>query len=234
MQFGSPYSVHGRDRLNKREMLAQLGTAPEKSRMAARNTLDYTLPDGERRIRLHGTDVVTLHSHGGFTLDTGGWNTMTTRDRMNGWIPTGYMVFTHKGQIHLCTRDGTWPFLQSIYVGPRGAVYPDQGPDDNKRLRRLIDRYCREFKKRGLPTAEESKGDPWVVPGLTSESVMMDWLESCYIHRTMYALALRNAGLTDQGVAFFIYDVDRKGGNLDGTDMRRIRRYIRACVGLAV
>lgn len=230
------FAVHQRDRMNKRQMLATLDAQPEKSRMAARNTLDYTMPDGERRIRLHGTDVVTFHADGGFTLDTGGWNTMTTRDRMNGWLPAGYTVYTRQGQIHLRTPDGDhWPFRQTVRVGPRGAVYPDQGPEQNKRLRRLIDRYCREFRKRGLPTAEESKGDPWVLSDtIVSESVMMDWLESCYIHRTMYALALRNAGLTDQGVAFFMYDVDRKGGRLDDRDMRRIRRYIRACVGLAV
>lgn len=232
MSFGA-FAVHGRDRMNKRDMLASLPARPEKARMAARNTLDYTMADGERRIRLHGTDVVTLYPDGGFMLDTGGWNTMTTRDRMNGWLPAGYTVYTRQGQIHLSTPDGDWPFLQSIRVGPRGAVYPDQGPEANKRLHRLIDRYCREYRKRGLPTAEESGGDPWVI-GVVGEHVMMDWLESCYIHRTMYALALRNSGLTETGVYYFMREVDRRGGRLDGTDMRRIRRYIRACVGLAV
>lgn len=38
-------------------------------------------------VRLHYTDVVTIHADGTFTLRTGGWETVTTKDRINGYGP---------------------------------------------------------------------------------------------------------------------------------------------------
>jgi hypothetical protein len=38
-------------------------------------------------VRLYSTDVITIHRDGTFTLRTGGWNTVTTKDRMNSYGP---------------------------------------------------------------------------------------------------------------------------------------------------
>lgn len=40
-------------------------------------------------LRLHQTDVVTFHPDGSITLNTGGWYTVTTKDRMNNALPKG-------------------------------------------------------------------------------------------------------------------------------------------------
>jgi hypothetical protein len=41
----------------------------------------------EYAVRLHDTDVVTLHPDGSYTLDSGGWRTVTTKDRINRYAP---------------------------------------------------------------------------------------------------------------------------------------------------
>ena len=41
---------------------------------------------------LHGTDVITLHPDGSFTLDSGGWQTATTKNRMNRYMPVGCVL----------------------------------------------------------------------------------------------------------------------------------------------
>ena len=89
------------------------------------------------------------------------------------------------------------------------------------------------FKARGLPTAQESLGDPWIFSeGKTDSAVMLDWIKSKYVHRRLMALAFQWTGLTDRGVALYLSDIDRRGGKLNATDMRRLRRYVRLCVGL--
>ena len=49
---------------------------------AGHNRIVYDMPDGSRRYRLHMTDVVTREADGSYTLDDGGYRTITTRRAM--------------------------------------------------------------------------------------------------------------------------------------------------------
>jgi hypothetical protein len=44
---------------------------------------DIEDPDDEIAVRLHNTDVVTFRRDGAITLNTGGWFTVTTKERIN-------------------------------------------------------------------------------------------------------------------------------------------------------
>lgn len=219
-------------RQSKRSMLASLHETPVQARLAARNTLDYTLSDGTRKIMLHHTNILTFHPQGGFTIDTGGWGTVTTRARLNEFLPGHWRVSTQKGV--MCLNDT--PFRQTVtYTGAtHETVVSDIAPNDGVMITKQIDAYMKEWRKRGLPTVEESGGDPWVFGSLkVSENVMIDWVQSKYVHRLLYGLALKYAGVQDQGNALYHHMTDRCGGKLDRLDYSRIRRYIRACLGLA-
>lgn len=48
-------------------------------------------------VRLHATNIVTYHPDGTIVLNTGGWNTVTTRDRMHQLTPRGVSVSGSKG-----------------------------------------------------------------------------------------------------------------------------------------
>lgn len=52
-------------------------------KLGTRHTTVTRKPNGELRVTYHSTDVVTVHSLGAITLDTGGWRTVTTKTRMN-------------------------------------------------------------------------------------------------------------------------------------------------------
>lgn len=52
-------------------------------------------------VRLHATHVVTFDQDGTITLNTGGWFTTTTKDRINAVLPQRYRVSSHKGTWHL-------------------------------------------------------------------------------------------------------------------------------------
>lgn len=48
-------------------------------------------------IRLHATDILTFYQSGRIQVDTGGWNTLTTRDRINRYLPKPWHVYSEHG-----------------------------------------------------------------------------------------------------------------------------------------
>lgn len=66
------------------------------SRKLANNTYAERRDGGALAVRLHATDVVTLRPDGTVTLDTGGWFTPTTKDRMHTYAPSA-RVFSERG-----------------------------------------------------------------------------------------------------------------------------------------
>lgn len=75
-----------------READAQLQGRCRESRKLQNNTYLQRHPGGDIAVRLHRTDVLTFSPGGEFTLDTGGWNTVTTKDRMNTYLPRDWRV----------------------------------------------------------------------------------------------------------------------------------------------
>jgi hypothetical protein len=74
-------------------------TAAEKlgsrdSRKVGNNTYLERLDDETIGLRLHSTYVVKFHANGHVTLDSGGWQTVTTKERMN-WVD-GIRVYSDK------------------------------------------------------------------------------------------------------------------------------------------
>lgn len=227
--------VHARPARSKRAMLADLDQPVATSRLAGRNTLDYTSPRGTRKIRLHDTDIMTFYTDGRIELYTGGFNTHTTRNRMNEFLPAGMAVFTERGVIHARTEQMTLKFRDTATIFPDGRIESDITDAKVDADRKLIDAYMKEWRKKGLPPAEKSGGDPWVFPdpetGKINEHIMRDWLQTKYVFRSLFAMAMKYAGMQDHGVAIRLHMTDRSGGKLDKMELSRIRRFIRACLG---
>lgn len=92
----------------------------------ANNTLRYRLADGRTFVRLHLTDIIETAPTGAITVDTGGHNTPTTRDRLNRFLPSGLRVQTSRGVAYL---NGT-PFRRTITITPARGTDTDIEPDD--------------------------------------------------------------------------------------------------------
>lgn len=199
------------------------------SRKIAHNTIEAHYADGSRVIMLHRTPILTWRKDGTIIVYTGGYNTVTTRERLNRFLPDGFDVYTQSGNIHL---NGV-PFKERATIAPDGTIELDVKPAELMTDRKLIDRFMLHVRKNGLPSIEESSGDPWCFfsPDV-GETVMHDWLESLYFTRRMYTLAMEFAGMTPYGISFFMHDAD-KNGKLSKFELGRIRRYIRSQLGLA-
>lgn len=133
-----------------------------KSRKLANNT--YLLRgDGVFTIRLHATDIVTIHKNGTYTLNSGGWITLTTKSRLNEHAP-----------VSISQRGGVWYmadgslFYDGMTVGADGLdITGSKDPADYeqklKALKKQARKYAKDFVaalqagKIGMPSA----GDCW-------------------------------------------------------------------------
>lgn len=84
-------------------------------RKVGNNTYAEILSDGSVGIKLHGTYVVKIHPHNTYTLQTGGWQTSTTKDRINQYSPV--RVYQRKYEWFVRINGRELPFMEGMVVG---------------------------------------------------------------------------------------------------------------------
>ena len=94
----------------------ELARGPNGPRKIGNNTYLYPV-DGGIGVRLHGTDVVVIHPDNTYTLNSGGWQTVTTKARINEFSPA-----------RVCQRNGVWyvdgfPFVDGMKVDAKGNLF---------------------------------------------------------------------------------------------------------------
>ena len=88
-------------------------------------------------VRLHKTNVVTFHSDGSIVLDSGGWKTVTTKDRINCALPPGWSVYSTRGVWYL-SQSGAKGGTMSLSC--HGGAPPENFPNHVVRMRWFYDR----------------------------------------------------------------------------------------------
>lgn len=74
----------------------------------AAHRFDYGPATGSIGVRLHATDVVVAHPDGSVTLNSGGYRTVTTKDRINRFLPKGYDEGGWRWTVSVFQRDYVW------------------------------------------------------------------------------------------------------------------------------
>jgi len=136
-------------------------------RKLANNT--YLEPrDGDAfAVKLHSTDVLTFRCDGSVVLNSGGWRTVTTKARMNDYLPSGWYVWQERGQWFL--RHGgwqggkDWPFADGITIHSDGTV-TGEGEAVDSALPRKIAAYAKAYVKAFTAgkIPKPSGGDCWM------------------------------------------------------------------------
>lgn len=88
------------DKLDAETLRSRAGAAVD-SRKVANNTYAHRIDADNIGIRLHATDVLTFSRDGAITLNTGGWYTVTTKERLNRFLPAPLAVYSAAGTWHL-------------------------------------------------------------------------------------------------------------------------------------
>lgn len=236
------------------------GQIEGRPRKIANNTFTYhRLSDGAEITRLHRTDIVSRHRDGRLELNTDGWKTVTTKDRINSAINRlGYAIQSIRGDWYVARlsdrkqivfRDGMT--LPAAFNDPSYTAVDEERRILVKSIKKFIG-LIDGFDKLPLP----DNGDCWFclmfdkveandqpkdsgmgharengmqAPG-GDLSHLQSHLDEGYINGSLLVNAMRWAGYRDQGIAFYLHDTL-------GRDRRCIksalRRYLRHRFGMA-
>lgn len=97
-----------------------------ESRKLANNTYLERRDGDAIAVRLHSTDIITLHAPANgtelVTLDSGGWLTMTTKGRMHDYAP-GVGIESDRGVWQVVIRDEDVYYLGTVYPFADGFTY---------------------------------------------------------------------------------------------------------------
>lgn len=113
-----------------------------KRRKLENNTYLYQLDDDTFGIMLHATYVVKIHRNGTFTLNSGGWQTPTTKDRINNYSPV--RMWQHLGIWYI---DKDEVFEDGCIVNSEGKRV-DAGTKDAatvEKIKRKLDRMVKKY-----------------------------------------------------------------------------------------
>ena len=90
------------------------GKRNAKRRKVGNNTYAEILHDNSVGIMLHSTYVVKIHPDNTYTLQTGGWQTVTTKDRINQYSPV--RVYQRNYEWFVKLNDKEYPFMEGMVV----------------------------------------------------------------------------------------------------------------------
>lgn len=129
----------------------------------APNTLEYIRPDGVRVIKLHRTDIIEFHPEF-ILLNTGGWQTITTKDRMNKFIGHNIRIYQQNSIWTVYTAQEQVIFFDGLKIDYDGhAINAEQAPDKGKiiALKKSVQKYAGNFVKAlaagkiGMPSSSD-------------------------------------------------------------------------------
>ena len=219
------------------------------SKIVANNTFEYNTEDGRLYYRLHMTDIMVFRPDGSIVLDTGGWKTSTTKERMNRFLPKGISVWQSKGRwflgrSHHYTKGGyveEWvvPYFDGVVIPSdysRPVIKLERALDArNTKILKQIGDYCVEVKKLiadgKLPLP--SGGDCWICLAESGQDLrdsggdptrnnshILEHLREKYVHGWLIYNAIKWAG----------YDPKYTYGGWN--TVRCVRRYLKFRTGL--
>ncbi len=183
-------------------------------------------------IRLHATDIITYHADGSITLDSGGWQTVTTKDRFNRFVD-GFRVSSEKSVWYL-HKIGEWQspvsaFYDRMTFASDGTMVTEVLVNDDAELRKMkrairgyVDLYTNERIAELVEGARagDHRGDCFFCQMLDTgaNDHLLSHIEESYVMVSTIVRALHHVGYNDQQMPFIV----RHGDIV----RRSLRRYL--------
>jgi hypothetical protein len=186
--------------------------------LPGRSTLMKVYPDGTEEIQYHDTNVVIKKPGGIIILNSGGFFTPTTKDRIREY-----------SGIDIRQVNGIWymPDGSSFYDGitlKEGKVINPKKPDEKrvKKIKNDIKKFTSLITENNLPLP--SPGDCWMCLMFDPEGKQTDHLRSHikekYLHGSLLINAMRDSGYSDDNIRMHYHM------KLDHTFRRAVTRYL--------
>lgn len=216
------------------------GSTNRDKRKLANNTYGTIADDGKITIRLHATDIVTIWPDR-VTYDSGGWRTVTTRERMNRYLPgnQGHGFYQDKGVMYLAIAGQHSIFYDGItvhWVGDNNIILLDPLTEDpDKVMRDAINAYVRLHDDRRLGLMLEAasengaRGDClYCQLGTDDTDHLLAHIVEEYTMAHLVRNALVHAGYVEPMAIMMWYDAGTMHHRMGGIIRRSIRKYLKA------
>lgn len=198
--------------ITKKESLATCTKQVESSSKVANNTYKVVYSNGDIAYRLHTTDVVTITKNS-VILNSGGWKTNTTKDRIHQYAyQYGIRLSQIKGLWFVTTTAGVFDYFDGIEISisngkPKKEIHVNLKKVDA--IKKQITNYCKLITEDNLPTP--SGGDCWDCSFSTKEGValgdtknsdhLISHMKEKYVVGSLLINAMREAGYRDEQIA---------------------------------
>lgn len=125
--------------------------------------------DGGIAVRLHATDVVTFKLNGDVLLNSGGWRTPTTKDRINQYAPV--IIAQERGVWFV---GGNNVFADNMVIHPDGTMSGccEEDPKADRVLKRKVKDYAQLYAD-ALPLDMPGPGDCFYCYHVTETGQML-------------------------------------------------------------
>lgn len=232
------------------------GGRDKTSRPIACNTRIETRDGDAIAVRYHATDVVTYYPDGEVVLNSGGWQTYTTKDRFNRFSPmqvwsegngiwaaeTGPDSARYEDGLTM-SPDGTFQdWKADRYAGRKAeqALSNGPAPETTEHLRKRVQEYAAGYEAafKSGDVGEPGLGDCFFCAMLDVKTGLpvphadhiYSHLDEAYYVPSLLFNAIKSAGYQDPVFTWQWWQ--RSPGN--GDVARTVRRYVYAQLGLVV
>jgi hypothetical protein len=194
------------------EFLAYIEAGKNKTDRPLANNTRVRKVENDIAIRLHDTDIIVLHENGTATLNSGGWRTKTTKERINEystariWQRLSIWYISDKRGNETLFYDGMTVSKDGYAIKPRQTARYEQ---QVKTIKKQAKQYARDYVealKAGL-VDYPSGGDCWACSLRTAEgkTVMGETHLQQHIDEKYYVPSLlvnagREAGYRDEQI----------------------------------
>lgn len=236
---------------------AKLTGRCSQSRKVANNTYLERRPEGDIAVRLHATDVVTFHPDGTATLNSGGWLTVTTKERINRYLPGGIVLSSIKGRWYLVysghgeyDAEGNWTYVPSErravpysdgvtidlasldVIGGEAAAEAVKAEDSaNEKMRKAVAKYIAKTTPEAIVKAfTHPAGDCLLCswPGRETEAEHLALhVEEQYVMYTLTRNAVAARGFMNPDVIMSMIYNSAQRGEVDRLYKDAMRKYLR-------
>jgi hypothetical protein len=200
----------------KQQSLADITKPIKKSKCTGeRNTFRVEYEDGSIAYRLHKTDVVTIDGNG-YVLNSGGWRTVTTKERISAYLPQGWYLSQCNGVWYVTTPKGRFDYYDGMRIATDGTVKKVKHTDLKKieTLKKKIKNFVNKIDKmKEIPLP--NSGDCWYCSLHTQDGKtmgdsfenndhIMQHLKEGYLHGSLIVNALKDSGYRDMQIPYVI------------------------------
>lgn len=223
-------SYYGQNSKRQTKSSAFNGRPPATARKVANNTFKYVAEDGSNVIRLHTTDVVKLLPDGRIVLNSGGWKSVTTKDRMNAFAP-GYHIYSAMGGWKVGRAGKSVAFYDGMILpdaidNPSADEQSAQREAETKALKKKIATFAKLYEK-GIPMPGAGDCRLCMMPDHDDTEHLLSHIEEGYAHGTLAVNAMRWAGYDDRRIGFNLHNQYALQNVV-----RAVRRYLQFKLGL--